>query len=256
MESILETSIEGPVHYIKLNRPEKRNALSDLMLLEIEKVFRSLPPAVRCVVLYGEGDHFSAGLDLSELQERDTLEGYRHSRMWHRVMDAVEFCGVPVLAVLHGACVGGGLELACACHIRIADASVFYALPEGQRGIFTGGGGALRLPRLVGTAVMTDMMLTGRVHKAEAGDRLGFSQYLTGEGKGLETARELAEKISANAPMTNFALTQVLPRIAHLDRDAGLSLEALMAAVAQSAPEAKQRLRDFLEGRAKKVGEE
>jgi enoyl-CoA hydratase/carnithine racemase len=99
------------------------------------------------------------------------------------------------------------------------------------------------------------MMLTGRVYQAEEGYQIGLSQYLVDEGMGLDKALELAHKICGNVGMTNFALVQVLPRIVEAGHDNGLMMEALMASIAQDAPEAKQRLVDFLEGRAKKVGE-
>lgn len=240
---------------VGLNRPEKRNAFNDALLLDLEKVMDALPASIRCMVIYGEGKHFSAGLDLSELTERNASEGVYHSRMWHRVLDKVQYGRVPVIAALHGAVVGGGLELASACHIRVADATTMYALPEGQRGIFVGGGASVRVPKLIGLARMTDMMLTGRVYKAEEGERIGLAQYLVETGKSKEKALELAEKVASNAGMTNFALVQVLPRIVDASPEQGLLMESLMAAIAQSAPEAKERLRDFLEGRAKKVGE-
>jgi enoyl-CoA hydratase/carnithine racemase len=100
---------------------------------------------------------------------------------------------------------------------------------------------------------MTDMMLTGRVYNAVDGERLGFAQYLVDEGGALDKALALAERIATNAPMTNFALTHVLPRIAEQPADHGLMTEALMASIAQSAPEAKARVRAFLEGKAAKV---
>ncbi|MFN8354185.1 MAG: crotonase/enoyl-CoA hydratase family protein [Spirosomataceae bacterium] len=249
------TDVRGNILLVKLNRPEKRNAFNDALILGIEQVFLTLPKEIKCAVIYGEGKHFSAGLDLSELRERDAVEGLYHSRMWHRVLDRVQFGGIPVIAVLHGATVGGGLELASACHIRVAERSTFYALPEGQRGIFVGGGASVRVPKLIGMARMTDMMLTGRVYSAEEGEAIGLSQYVVDEGQGLQKALELAQRIASNAGMTNYALTNVLPRITDASQDQGLLLESLMAAIAQSAPEAKERLRDFLEGRAKKVGE-
>ncbi len=95
-----------------------------------------------------------------------------HSRMWHRAFHEIEFGRVPVVAALKGAVIGGGLELALSAHLRVAEASAFYALPEGQRGIFVGGGASVRLPRLIGVSRMRDMMLTGRVHDAESGERL------------------------------------------------------------------------------------
>ena len=177
----------------------------------------------------------------------------KHSRMWHAALERVQYGPVPVIAALHGAVVGGGLELASACHIRVADASTFYALPEGSRGIFVGGGGSVRIPKLIGVARMTDMMLTGRVYNAEDGERAGFAQYLVPEGTAFDKALELARRVAQNAPLTNYALMHALPRIAEQPADQGFFTEALIAGIAQSAPEAKERVRDFLEGRAAKV---
>lgn len=240
----------GQVAVVRLARPSKRNAASDGLIAELRETFQSLPPQVRAAVLCGAGEHFCAGLDLSELKERDVAEGLHHSRGWHVALDAIQHGPVPVVAALHGAVIGGGLELAAAAHIRVADATAFYALPEGSRGIFVGGGGSVRIPRLIGVARMTDMMMTGRVYNAEEGERLGFAQYLVPEGQAFAKALELAERIATNAPLTNYALMHALPRIAEQPADHGLMTEALMAAIAQSAPEAKRRVRDFLQGKA------
>lgn len=253
--STVHTEVRGEILLVRLNRPDKRNAINDETILQIENIFSTIPAGIKCAVIYGEGKHFSAGLDLSELTERDTMQGVHHSRMWHRALDAVQFGTVPVVAVLHGACVGGGLELASACHIRVAEASAFYALPEGQRGIFVGGGASVRLPKLIGMARMADMMFTGRVIHSEEGNTIGISQYKTEDGKGLEKGIELATKISGNAGITNYALMHVLPRIADASQDQALMMESLIAAIAQNTPEAKERLKLFLEGKAKKVGE-
>jgi (methylthio)acryloyl-CoA hydratase len=241
------------VAVIRLNREKKRNALSDSLILSIRNLFDTLPNTVRAAVLDGQGDHFCAGLDLSELQERDAGQGLYHSRMWHAALERVQYGPVPVIAALHGAVVGGGLELASACHIRVADESTFYALPEGSRGIFVGGGGAVRIPRLIGTARMTDMMLTGRVYNAQDGERIGLAQYLVPTGSAFAKAFELAQRVAQNAPLTNYALMHALPRIAEQPADQGFLTEAMMAAIAQSAPEAKQRVRDFLDGKAATV---
>ncbi|MEG1456444.1 MAG: enoyl-CoA hydratase-related protein, partial [Comamonas sp.] len=123
---------EQEVAVIRLARSAKRNALSDSLILALRDIFETLPKSVRAAVIDGEGPHFCAGLDLSELQERDAGQGLHHSRMWHAALERVQFGPVPVIAALHGAVVGGGLELASACHIRVADASTFYALPEGS----------------------------------------------------------------------------------------------------------------------------
>ena len=178
------------------------------------------------------------------------MGGVMHSRMWHKAMDEIQYGRVPVVTVMHGAVVGGGLELASATHIRVAEPSAFYALPEGRRGIFLGGGGSVRISRLIGASRLTDMMLTGRVYDAPDGQQLGLSHYLVRAGEGLPKGIELARKIAANAPMTNFALMQALPRIAESGQDQGLMMEALVAAIAQSAPEAKERIEQFLSKQA------
>jgi (methylthio)acryloyl-CoA hydratase len=249
----LRVERDGPVAVLRLHRAAKRNALDDGTVLGIEAFFAAPPAGVRAVVLDADGDHFSAGVDLAELVDRDAFAGMEHSRMWHRAFERVARGGLPVVAVLKGAVVGGGLELASAAHVRVAERSAFYALPEGQRGLFVGGGGAVRVQRLIGTALMTDMMLTGRVLDAEEGQACGLSTYLTDDGSGLTTALELAGRIAANSPVTNFAVLQALPRIAETGPDEGFLLEALMAAVASSSAEAQVRMQAFLDGRGAKV---
>ncbi len=244
---------EQEVAIIRLTRGAKRNALNDGLIFSLKQLFETMPASVRAAVIDGEGDHFCAGLDLSELKERDAGQGLMHSRSWHAALERVQYGPVPVIAALHGAVVGGGLELASACHIRVADESTFYALPEGSRGIFVGGGGSVRIPRLIGVARMTDMMLTGRVYNAQDGERIGMAQYLVPTGTAFDKALELALRVAQNAPLTNYALTHALPRIAEQPADQGFMTEALMAAIAQSAPEAKDRVRAFLDGRAAKV---
>jgi enoyl-CoA hydratase/carnithine racemase len=250
---LIRVERDGPILHLRLNRPAKRNAINDGLMLAIDGAFTGLPEDVRCIVLSGEGQHFCAGLDLSELSERTVYEGVLHSRMWHAALDKVQFAPVPVVAVLHGATIGGGLEIAAAAHIRVAERSAYYGLPEGQRGIFVGGGGSMRLPRLIGTARMADMMLTGRVFDADEGQQAGLTHYLVGEGEGLAKGMALAQRICTNAPLSNFAVIQALPRIAELPPAEGLFVESLVAAIAQGDPAAKERIRAFLEGRAGKV---
>ncbi|MGA9501011.1 MAG: crotonase/enoyl-CoA hydratase family protein, partial [Pseudolabrys sp.] len=155
--------------------------------------------------------------------------------------------------VLHGAVVGGGLELAAAAHVRVAERSAYYALPEGSRGIYVGGGGSVRLPRLIGVARMMDMMLTGRTYSAEEGQAIGLTTYLVEPGKGFAKGLELAQRIAGNAALTNFAVMHALPRIAEMDPAGGYAIEAMMSAIAQAGPDAKARLKDFLEKRAPKA---
>ena len=250
---LLKIELRGAVVHVRLDRPAKRNAVSDALVAQLHTCFVNLPEAARAVVLSGEGDHFCAGLDLAEVSERSVAEGIVHSRSWHAAFERVQFGKVPVVAVLHGAVVGGGLELAASCHVRVAESSAFYGLPEGQRGLFVGGGGSARIPRLIGVARMTDMMLTGRVYDAREGHALGVSHYLVEPGQGLAKAFALAERIAVNAPLSNFAVMHALPRIADMAQDEGLFVESLMAAIASGDEAAKLRVRAFLEGRAAKV---
>jgi enoyl-CoA hydratase/carnithine racemase len=216
-------------------------------------VFINLPSNFKVVVMSGAGDHFCAGLDLSEVSERTVAEGMQHSRSWHACFDAIQFGPVPVIAVLHGAVVGGGLELASSAHLRVAEDSVFYGLPEGTRGIFVGGGGSVRISRLIGVSRMTDMMLTGRVFDADEGQAFAISNYRVADGQGLAKALQLAQKIAGNAPLSNYAITQALPRIADLSASDGLFMESLISSIAQGDEAAKERVRAFLEKRAAKV---
>ena len=249
------TEFEGELMIVRLCRSKKSNALNDTSILMLEEIFSNVPQNIKCAILFGEGKHFSAGLDLSDFMETNTIEGVHHSRMWHRVLDKIQFGSVPVIAVLHGACVGGGLELASACHLRVAERTAFYALPEGQRGIFVGGSASVRLPKLIGVSRTADMLLTGRVIDAEEGSRIGISQYLAEEGRGLEKAKELALKISSNPSLNNYAVMHILPRMMDASQDAALMMESLIAAISRDAPEAKERMKEFLDGKAKKLGE-
>jgi (methylthio)acryloyl-CoA hydratase len=237
-----------------LNRPAKRNAV-DLSIIEgINRFFGALDETrAKGVVIAGRGEHFCAGLDLGELRESDAEEGMRHSLKHHEAFRAIQYARVPVVCVLHGATIGAGLEIASAAHLRVAESSAYYGLPEGQRGIFLGGGGSVRISRLVGVSRVTDMMMTGRTYSAEEGYQFGFSQYLVGVGEGLQKAIDIARRAASNSPLSNFAMIQALPRIAEMGPEEGLFAEALMVGVAQSSKDAKLRLNDFLEKRSAKV---
>jgi enoyl-CoA hydratase/carnithine racemase len=253
LPSSLQFRRDGDVGILELARPEKRNALDDVTIAGIGAFFAAPPAGIGAVVLSAQGENFSAGLDLSSVPERNVSEGVFHSMRWHTAFAALEFGQIPVVAMLRGAVIGGGLELAAAAHLRVAEPSAYYALPEGQRGIFVGGGGAVRLPRLIGAARVMDMILTGRVYDAAGGERIGISQYSAGAGEGMTVALELAHRIAANAPLTNFAIMHALPRIADAPPEIGFLTEALVSAVAQGDPAAKARVEDFLAKRAAKV---
>ncbi|OIJ65041.1 enoyl-CoA hydratase [Streptomyces mangrovisoli] len=253
MPPSLRLEQDGAIAVLTLARAAKRNALDDVTVEGLAGFFRRPPDRVRAVVLNADGDHFCAGLDLAELGERDVVGGLHHSRMWHEAFAQLESGSVPVVSVLKGAVIGGGLELAAATHIRVAEPSAFFALPEGRRGLFVGGGGSVRVPRLIGAHRMADMMLTGRVLSADQGAAIGLVHYRVDEGAGLERAVELAGRIAENSALTNYAVLQALPRIAEAAPDTGLLMESMMSAIAQDSAEAKERMRAFLAGRAPKV---
>ena len=240
------------VAVLTLNRVEKRNALDGETIRGLGRFFASPPGWARVVVLAAAGNHFAAGLDMSELADLDAVAGLHHSRSWHEAFARIEFGPLPVVAVLKGAVIRAGLELAACAHVRVAEDSAFFAFPEGQRGLFVGGGASVREPRLIGTHRMVDMMLTGRVLRADEGAAAGLAQYRVADEAGLDKAHELAATIARNSPITNYAVIEALPRIAEAPAETGLLLESLMAAVSQSSSEAKDRMSAFLAGRRRR----
>lgn len=249
MGTYTEGTITGRIAELALNRPDKRNAMSDGLLAEIEAFYTGLPDDVRVVILHGRGGHFCAGLDLSEHVHRSAEEGVYHSRNWHRVLDLIQFGGKITVSAMTGAVIGGGLELATATHVRIAESSVVFQLPEGRRGIFVGGGATVRVGRILGPDRMVEMMLTGRKYDAEDGLRLGLAHYAVGAGEALDKARELAGVIAENAPMSNYFMVQALTRIGDMSRADGLFTESLATALVQTTPDAEEGLKAFLEKR-------
>lgn len=252
-ETLVSVAIEDSIATITLARPAKRNALSIRVVEQLRAAFESLPDTVRVAILAGEGPHFCAGLDLSELTEMDAGAGVQHSFKWYEAFSKIQFGRVPVVCVMQGAVVGGGLELASAAHVRVADETAYFGLPEGQRGIFLGGGGSVRITKLIGFSRVTEMMLTGHVLDANEGKAINLTHYVTPAGQAMQKARELAARIATNAPLSNFAIMNALPLIAEQPMSHGLLTEALMASISQSAPEAKERVNAFLEKRAGKV---
>lgn len=244
---------EEGIAFVTLSRPDKRNALSDAVLNDLSACADRAEAEARAVVLSGAGEHFSAGLDLAEHAEKSVMEGIAGSRGWHAVFRRIQYGRIPWVAALHGGVIGGGLELAAVCHVRVADATAFFALPEGQRGIFVGGGGSVSISRLMGTARMMDLMLTGRVLGAGEAERAGVVTYLEPAGGALARATELARAAASNAPLSNYAIINALPRIRDSGQDEGLFFESMIASLTSGTPEAQERLRAFVEKRAARV---
>ncbi|MCD4483869.1 crotonase/enoyl-CoA hydratase family protein [Chromobacterium vaccinii] len=249
----LDVKRNDKVLLVGLNRPTKRNAMSLTVMEELKHVFKNIEEDIGAVVLHSTSGHFCAGLDLSEVRGQSVIDCVHFFRKWHELFDLIQFGKVPVVAAINGAAIGGGLEIASACHIRVVDETTFFSLPEGVRGLYVGVGASVRLPRIAGTALMTDMMLTGRVIHAEESLSKGIAQYLTPEGKAIEKAIELATQIASNLPMTNYAIMHVLPKIVDQNIHDGLLTEAMIAAIVQSDPRTSERLADFLDRKKDKV---
>lgn len=252
--ALLKTSLENGIATVVMNRPGKRNAMCEELVHEIDMFFSHPPKDAKVVVLTGTDGHYCSGLDLAEHVERSAEEGIYHSRDWHRVMDRIQFGGLPVVSAMFGAVIGGGLELAAATHVRIAEPSTIFQLPEGRRGIFVGGGATVRVGRILGADRMTEMMLTGRKYNSDEGLALGLTHYAVGEGEALPLAIELAGKISRNAKLSNYFMIQAISRITNMSTQDGLFTESLAAALSQTTDDAAEGLAAFLEKRAPRFG--
>lgn len=246
---MLTVEIDGAIATLTMNRPAKRNAMCDELLDAIDAFFAHPPEGVRVVIMTGAAGHFCSGLDLSEHVARDAEGTMRHSRNWHRVMERVQFSGLPVISAMFGAVIGGGLELAANTHVRISEPSTIFQLPEGMRGIFVGGGASVTVSRILGADRMREMMLTGRKYGSDEGLSLGLSHYAVGEGEALALARDLAAKIAKNATLSNYMMIQAISRISDMSKADGLFTESLCAAVSQTSKDAEEGLRAFLEKR-------
>lgn len=249
---MLKVSVEGQIATLTMNRPDKRNAMCEELLEALDTFFSAPPKDVRVVILTGTAGHFCSGLDLSEHVHRSPEDNLYHSRAWHAVMEKIQFGGLIVVSAMFGAVIGGGLELAAATHVRIAEPSTIFQLPEGRRGIFVGGGATARVGRLLGADRMTEMMLTGRKYNAEDGVALGLAHYAVGEGGAVDLAQTLAGKIARNAPLSNYFMVQAIARIGDMSQGDGLFTESLVAAMSQTTPDAEEGLKAFLEKRAPK----
>jgi len=254
LENLAMHADDAGIVTLTLNRPAKRNALNAAMVEELIEVFSKLPRmGARAVILRAEGPHFCAGLDLVEHHQEDrSPEAFMHICLrWHEAFNKMEYGGVPVIAALKGAVVGGGLELASAAHIRVADASTYFALPEGQRGLFTGGGATIRVADLVGKARMIDMMLTGRVYKGDEAISVGLAQYLVDDSEAK--ALELAQRAAQNLPLTNFAICSAISHMQNMSALDAAYAEACVAGIVNTQEPARARLQAFADKTAARV---
>jgi (methylthio)acryloyl-CoA hydratase len=251
---MIDVSVADGIATVRLNRAAKRNAINAETIEQLITLFSAVPRSgIRAVVLCAAGDHFSAGLDLVEHHREDrSAADFMHVCLrWHEAFNKIEYSGVPVIAALKGAVVGGGLELASAAHVRVSDATTYFALPEGQRGLFTGGGATIRVADLVGKARMIDMMLTGRIYRGQEAVDVGLAQYLVddSEVKAFEIARTAAQ----NPPLSNFAICSAISHMQNMSAFDASYAEAMVAGIVNTNQDSRDRLEAFANKTAPKV---
>lgn len=245
--------LHGHTALIGIDRPEKRNAMSQDMFEALGRAARKAQDEARVAILFSHGPNFSAGLDLAEQFERDPVSSMHISRAQHEILNIVEQGRIPFIAALQGATIGAGLEIAAAAHVRVADETTFFALPEGRRGIFVGGGGSVRIARLTGVARMMEMMLTARTVSVEEGLASSLTQFITPAGEALTKSLELADSIAKNAPLSNYAIINGLPRIRESAHDDGLFFESVLTAMTMTTADSKAGLSQFLQKKADRL---
>lgn len=196
---------EGPIALITINRPTKLNALNNETIKELHHAFKELDedPAVKAIIITGSGEKaFVAGADIAEFSQFSVEEGMALAARGHEILfDFVENLSTPVIAAINGFALGGGLELAMACHIRVARDNARMGLPEVSLGVIPGYGGTQRLPRLVGKGRALEMIMTGGMIGTEQALMWGLINHMMAEEELIPFCKKLAEKISTNSPV-------------------------------------------------------
>ena len=239
---LYDVDAEG-VATVTLHRPDALNALSQRLVAELSGAFREArrDAAVRGVVVTGSGDKaFAAGADIAEFADMEPLTAHRFAVRGQGVFNGIEAMAKPVVAAVNGFALGGGCELAMACHLRVASETAQFGQPEVQLGLIAGYGGTQRLPRLVGLGVATEMLLTGDRISAQRAYEVGLVNRVVAPEALLETAREMVLKIASKAPVA-VAMTLQALRAADLPLASGLAQEAALFAQCAATE-------DFIEG--------
>lgn len=252
---------EGPLALVLVTRPDKLNALNDATLVELTDAFEDLAKDddVRCVVLTGaeaKKPAFVAGADIAELAEQGPLTGRRRSRLGQALCDLIENLGKPVIAAVNGFAFGGGLELALACHVRLASDDARMGLPEVTLGIIPGFGGTQRLPRTIGLGPALELIATGRHVKAEEARALGLVNHVYPAAELMAEARKLAGTICANGPVAVRLALDCALRGRSQPLDEGLRYEANAFGLVSATADMREGLRAFLEKRKPAFGNE
>ena len=242
----------GRVALVTMNRPEKRNALDGQMrcafLGAMDRIRRDT--TTRAVVITGAGDKaFIAGADISEFEGRSPVDQYRVMRL-PTVFDAIERCPKPVIAAVNGFCLGGGMELALACDIRLASANAKFGQPEVNLGIIPGGGGTQRLPRVIGLGRALRLILTGEMVTADEAAKYGLVEEVLPPEVLIDRAIAIGELIASKSPVAVAAAKEATRAAMSLPLDEGLRLETALFQLCFSSEDKAEGVHAFLEKRA------
>jgi enoyl-CoA hydratase len=250
-DSVVLYEVRGRVAVVTVNRPEKRNALNQEVRAGLLAAFERArtDAGVRVVLLTGAGDKaFIAGADISEFEGRTPVDQWR-SMSTGPVFDAPERCPKPVIAALNGFCLGGGMEIALACDIRIASSAAKFGQPEVNLGIIPGGGGTQRLPRVAGVGAALRLILTGDMIDAAEALRLGIVSEVTEPADLMTRAMAIAETIASKSPVAVAAAKEATRAALSLPLEDGLRAERALFALCFSSEDKIEGVRAFLEKR-------
>jgi enoyl-CoA hydratase len=247
----LETSQDG-ISTLTLDRPAKRNALSIATMEELDDALARVErePEHRALILTGAGERaFAAGADIAELAEVTPLEWKARCLRDQAVMRRLESSSKVSVAALNGCALGGGLELALCCTLRVAADHALLGLPEIQLGVFPANGGTQRLPRLVGRGRALELMLTGRRIGAAEAERIGLVNHVVPPSELLPFCRRLLRQILENAPLAAALLLECVDVGLRCGLEEGLRFEAAAAAAVAATEDRREGVRAFLEKR-------
>jgi len=245
----IQVEISASVGIIRIDRPEKKNAINYDMLADIDAAIESFDESVKVIVLSTTGDDFSAGLDLGMKGQGEGINLVRSmegARGWEKTMHRIRYGTRPVISALKGAVIGGGLELAASTHVRVADKTAFFQLPEAQRGVFVGGGATVSVSGIIGYDRVTELLLTGRKMDAQEAQSTGLIHYCADGIDVEEQALAIAKQIATNHDFSNYLAIHVPARSKGMSDEHGFFMEQLAAVLVRFSPESQQRLAGFL----------
>src|SRR5215471_5714409 len=246
---------KNAIAYVTVNRPKVLNALNMATMEELRAAFTDIKndSSIRVVIFTGSGEKaFIAGADIGELSKHDAISGKEYTHKGQSVLDLIENLGKPVIACINGFALGGGCEIAMACTMRLASERARLGQPEVKLGLIPGYGGTQRLPRLVGTGLAMQILLTGEMISAQEAYRIGLVNEVVAPEQLIPRAEEIAQKIIANAPLAVQYCMEAVHQGLNMTLLEGLFLEATLFSICSATEDKKEGTTAFLEKRAAK----